>query len=106
MTDVPSSPVPYRVHYSQRVLDDLNLQIASTKDRIKLTELELAVGLLDYRLRIYPQFGQPLRDLNETPLQVWIGCIRPLVVHYILDEERKSVTVVRRIQVLQETKAR
>jgi hypothetical protein len=53
-----------------------------------------AVRQIDERLRIYPQFGQPLRDLVLEPLQLWIGVVPPLVVQYILDEERRVVMVV------------
>ena len=45
------------------------------------------------RLRIYPQFGQPLQDLFAHPAQSWIGVVPPLVVKYIVDESRRQVIV-------------
>jgi hypothetical protein len=49
---------------------------------------------IDTRLRSYPQFGQPLQDLLLEPGQAWIGTVPPLVVKYVLDEEKRQVTVV------------
>ena len=42
-----------------------------------------AVKEFDRRLRIYPQFGQLLRDLKLEPSQFWIGVVPPLVVRYL-----------------------
>jgi hypothetical protein len=52
------------------------------------------VKKLDERLRVYPQFGEPLYDLKVRPARVWIGTIPPLTVRYILDEERRLVMIV------------
>ena len=49
---------------------------------------------IDKRLRIYPQFGEPLSDLLLKPSQLWIGTVWPLVLRYTLDEERRLVMVV------------
>ena len=57
-------------------------------------EMFAAVKVIDYRLRIYPQFGEPLRDLASEPGQEWIACVAPLVVRYILFEERRLVCLV------------
>jgi hypothetical protein len=53
-----------------------------------------AVKELDRLLHLYPQVGQPLRDLQLKPAQLWIGVVPPLVAHYFLDEERRLVGVV------------
>jgi hypothetical protein len=45
------------------------------------------------RLSIYPQFGEPLIDLNQEPGQVWIGTVRPLVMRYGVFDERRLVMV-------------
>jgi hypothetical protein len=52
-----------------------------------------ALQEIDRRLHLYPQFGQPLRDLHLQPLQVWVGVVPPLVVQYVLDDERKLVMI-------------
>jgi hypothetical protein len=48
---------------------------------------------IDRLLHLYPQFGQPLADLQLEPAQLWIGVVAPLVVRYVLDEERRLVMV-------------
>jgi len=53
-----------------------------------------ALKEIDYRLRIYPQFGQPLSDLTLETAVIWIGVVPPLVVHYVLDEAQRTVFVV------------
>ena len=45
------------------------------------------------RLRIYPQFGEPLVDLKKEPGQVWIGTVRPLAMRYGVLEERRLVII-------------
>lgn len=52
-----------------------------------------AVKEIDQRLRLYPQFGQPLCDLKLEPAQIWIGVVPPLVVRYVLDTDRRLVMV-------------
>jgi hypothetical protein len=53
-----------------------------------------ALEAIDYRLRIYPQFGEPLRDFSAESGREWIACVAPLVVHYVVYEERRLVCVV------------
>ena len=43
------------------------------------------------RLRIYPQFGEPLLDLTHRPGTIWIGTIGPLVVGYVIYEALRLV---------------
>src|SRR2546422_6065580 len=89
----PTSPLPYRVAYSGRVRHKLQTLVARAKARGLGQQLLAAVKEIDHHLRIYPQFGQPLRDLKLEPAQLWIGVVPPLVVHYVLDEERRVVMV-------------
>jgi hypothetical protein len=49
---------------------------------------------IDARLRIYPQFGEPLRDLQSRGETLWIGVVPPLTVEYIIDEEHRMIFVV------------
>ena len=53
-----------------------------------------AVKEIDARLRIYPQFGEPLRDLKTAGETLRIMSISPLVVRYIIDENERAVFVV------------
>jgi hypothetical protein len=49
---------------------------------------------IEARLRIYPQFGDPIIDLTHELGQIWIGTIGPLVVRYAIYEDRRLVMVV------------
>jgi hypothetical protein len=53
-----------------------------------------ALRELDHILRIYPQFGEPLRDLQMVGETVYNATIPPLFVEYILDEPNRVVFVV------------
>ena len=92
-SDPEDSYTPYRVSYSGRVHDELGKLAERARAGGQGQSFVAAVKEIDRRLRIYPQFGQPLYDLNREPLQVWVGVVPPLVVRYILDEERREVTV-------------
>ena len=94
MSEPPSPPVPYRVVYSGRVRNELRALIARARARGLAPQVLAAVRAIDERLRLYPQFGQPLRDLVLEPAQVWVGVVPPLVVQYTLDEQRRLVMVV------------
>jgi hypothetical protein len=91
---VTDSPVPYHVYYSQRVREEL-VALAARAREVGLGSRVLAAAReIDRRLQLYPQFGQPLRDLSVKPAQLWIGVVPPLVVQYVLDEEKRLVMVV------------
>jgi hypothetical protein len=92
-SETPSGPQPYRVAYSGLVRDELRALISRAAARGRGPEVLAAARLIEERLRIYPQFGQPLRDLILEPLQMWIGTVPPLVVQYTLDEEHRLVMV-------------
>lgn len=87
-------PPPYRVSYSGRVRDELERLITHARMRGLAPQVLAALKEIDYRLRVYPQFGEPIRDLARRPLCLWLGCVPPLTVHYVLDEERREVSVV------------
>jgi hypothetical protein len=94
MSEPSGAPAPYRVVYSELVRSELRNLIARAKGRGRAPQVLAAVKEIDDRLRVYPQFGQPLRDLQLKPAQLWMGCVSPLVVHYTLDEDRRLVMVV------------
>ena len=54
-------------------------------------EFIAALREFDRRLRIYPQFGDPLVDLKKEPGQVWIGIVPPLAMRYGVFDERRLV---------------
>jgi hypothetical protein len=88
------------VVYSDFVLSELKKLLARAKKRGLLPVFAEAAKHIDYLLHVYPQFGDPLRDLELKPARSWMGTVTPLVVHYTLDEERRLVMVVAPIMVL------
>jgi hypothetical protein len=96
----PGELVPYEVAYSGLVRQRLNALLNRAAER-GLGEVALAaVKEIHRRLRIYPQFGQPLLDLVKRPAQLWIGVVPPLVVYHGLDEESRTVLVASPIRPL------
>jgi hypothetical protein len=83
----------YEVSFSGRVLDSLR-QLAA-RNPAHTGSIAAALRAIEYRLRLYPQFGQPLYDLSAGPAQLWIGVVPPLVFHYVLEENPRRVTVLR-----------
>jgi len=88
-------PEPYRVSYSDRVLEHYRKLLIRAKGSAGEAGLRRTIPEMHSRLRIYPQFGEPLRDLSAESAQLWIGTSPPLVQHYIIDEERRQVIVAR-----------
>jgi hypothetical protein len=76
------------------VRDELKALVARARGLGLGPQVRAAVREIDRRLHVYPQFGQPLRDLTVEPARLWIGVVPPLVVQYVLDEERRLVMVV------------
>jgi hypothetical protein len=91
--DSAESPSPYRVVYSGRVQDELRKLAEAAKAAGQGQRFVAALKEIDWRLHIYPQFGQPLYDLQRKPLRVWVGVVPPLVVRYVLNEAQRVVTV-------------
>jgi hypothetical protein len=100
MTERSDGPIPYRVEYSGRVRDGLKELIIRATERGLGPTLLAALTTLDRRLRIYPQFGQPLRDLSSEPGQEWLAVVSPLVIRYLLFEDRRLVSVITPIRPL------
>lgn len=55
--------------------------------------LVAALREFDRRLRVYPQFGDPLSDLLAEAGQVRLGSVPPLAMRYGVLEERRLVLV-------------
>jgi hypothetical protein len=78
MSEPSTSPLPYRVSYSEHVRNQLLDLISRARDAGLGQQALAAVKEIDKRLRIYPQFGQPLRDLKLKPSQLWIATVPPV----------------------------
>jgi hypothetical protein len=100
MIDPPVHPEPYEVAYSDRVREELTALIVRARERgVARAALE-AARLIHDRLRIYPQFGDPLRDVSSESGQERIAVVPPLVVRYVVYEDRRLVCVVRPMRLL------
>lgn len=96
----------YETSYSGRVIDLLREMVA--RNPAHAASILAAVREIDRRLRIYPQFGQPLHDLSVAGAQLWIATVAPLVVHYVVVEaddsgRQRQVNVVRPFTALPHT---
>jgi hypothetical protein len=86
--------VPYRVVYAERVRQGL-IDLVNRAPSGELRRQVLAAAkAIDARLRIYPQFGEPLRDLQTEGETLWLGAISPLTVHDIIDDPHQVVFIV------------
>jgi hypothetical protein len=86
-------PAHYRVSYSGRVQQRLKELAAVARSRGDGEQFLSALREFDRRLRIYPQFGDPLIDLNMVIGQVRLGAVPPLAMRYVVLEERREVFV-------------
>lgn len=98
-----SSPVPYEVVYSERVRNELKQLMAKAVASGHGQEALTALKEMDARLHIYPQFGEPLRDLKTAGETLWAGTVPPLVAQYIIDEDKRLVFVVYPLKALPES---
>src|SRR3954452_7437062 len=88
-----AEPVPYRVVYSERVRQRLLTLADVARERGDGEAFLAALKEFHRRLCLYPQFGEPLIDLEQESGQVWMGTVRPLAMRYAVFDERRIVTV-------------
>jgi hypothetical protein len=81
--------VPYRVAYSERVRQRLATLAEEAGRRGDRETFAAALKEFDRRLRLYPQFGDPLMDLTSEQGRIWNGIIRPLAMRYAIYEDRR-----------------
>jgi hypothetical protein len=79
MSEVAESPLPYRVSYSQAARDALSKLAEKAQRRGRGSEFLAAIKELDRRLKIYPQFGEPIIALRAEQGNVWIACVPPVL---------------------------
>jgi hypothetical protein len=94
MNNPAEPPLSYTVVYSERVRNEFLDLHRRASARGQGTNMLEAVKQIDARLRLYPQFGQPLRVLAKPGETVWVGVVAPLVVQYVIDEIKHIVFVV------------
>jgi hypothetical protein len=77
----------YEVTFSGNVIDALRALILRNPRRKNY--ILAALKVIEYRLQVFPQFGQELNDLSIPGAKLWVGVVPPLVVHYIVVERDK-----------------
>jgi hypothetical protein len=85
--------IPYALSYTPHVRQAFAALLQGLTDRELAARVKEAAKVIEYRLRIYPQFGDPLRDFSTGNLTQWQGIVPPLIVRYVIDEERRLVMV-------------
>lgn len=93
MNDSESEPIPYRVSYTGRVRERLSAFSDIARERGDQLAYYAALLEFDRRLHIYPQFGEPLYDVTQSPGQVWLGIVPPLLMRYVVFDELRVVEV-------------
>jgi hypothetical protein len=88
-----ASPVPYRVVYSEHVRSALKDLLTRAKACGQGRPALDAVKEIDRRLHLFPQFGEPRRDLPALGVTIWAGTVPPLLVEYLIDERQRLVSV-------------
>jgi hypothetical protein len=91
--DPSSVPVLYTVTFSGRVLDGIRELISRAGAKGRGSQVRSALVELNRRLQVYPQVGEPLRDLAFTGNQLWHCTVPPLVAIYVIDDVRRQVVV-------------
>lgn len=94
--------IPYSVSYTPHVLQAFAALVSGISDRELAAQVLEAAKVIDYRLRIYPQFGDPLRDLSIPNVTQWQGIVPPLIFKYLIDEDRRQVLVGEPFRLLSE----
>jgi hypothetical protein len=87
------SPKLDEVSLSGRVYDKVRELATIAKTRGDGEAFLAAVREFYQRLQIYPQFGDPLADLQHELGQIWIGIVPPLAMRYVILENRRQVFV-------------
>ena len=91
MTAPQSRPAEYTLSCSDRTRHDLLRLSRESRARGDGDEFLVALREFEYRLRVYPQFGDPLMDLAHIQGVVRVGLIGPLSMRYVVAEEDRLV---------------
>jgi hypothetical protein len=87
----PEPTAPYQLVYSDAVKQRLRELSDAAFARGDGPAFTAALKEFDRLLRLYPQFGDPLSDLQVGAGQVRLGIIRPISMRYGVNEDKRIV---------------
>jgi hypothetical protein len=73
------------------VTTELKALVARASAAGRREEVIAALKRISHILEVYPQYGEPLRDLAIPGETLRYFCVPPLLVYYILDEPNRAV---------------
>ena len=89
----PPSPSFYRVIPSGRVSAELKALFKRAQAVGLGWQVLDALKALHRVLSVYPQFGEPVRDLKTVQETIYVASFPPLFVEYVIDEPRREVVI-------------
>jgi hypothetical protein len=99
-TDPQPEPSPYRVVPSGRVAGEAKALIQRAIAAGRGEEVLTALKQLHRILSIYPQRGEPVRDLKTVAQTLYTLSFGPLFVEYAIDEANRTVFIGRPFKVM------
>ena len=103
----PNGPgTHFRVIYSELVRTSLRDLFAQARKAGNLAEVVAAVRTIHGHLQTQPLvFGEPQTTYQHLGLQARQGAVRPLIVYYAVDEQRRHVYVLVPLRLLPDSGA-
>jgi hypothetical protein len=92
-SDPNPKPQAYRVIPSGRVSAEAKALFKRAADVGRGPQILDAIKEAHRILSVYPQFGEPLKDLNVFGSTIYTLAVPPLVIEYIIDETARVVFI-------------
>lgn len=92
--DANGAPLPYHVAISVQVRNGIDALRVAAEEAGEYARFNEALALILRRLRHDPEdFGEPTFRYPNIQLPMYVGAIRPVVVHYGVQKAQRSVIV-------------
>jgi hypothetical protein len=92
-SDPNPKPQTYRIILSGRVSAEAKALFNRAADVGRGPQILNAFKEVHHLLSVYPQFGEPLKDLNVLGATIYTLAVPPLVIQYIIDETARTVFI-------------
>jgi hypothetical protein len=87
------SPKPYAIETSQRVNAAARDLVRRARAAGRGDEALAALKKLFHILSVYPQYGEPIRDLQTVGQTIYTLSVPPIYAKYAIDEENRTVYI-------------